>query len=166
MKNLSITLITTMVLLASGLTYAQDTSPEPRKPHQHKQHKQRGMQMPVVTHVFRSFRQLDLDEAQKIELKSIFQAMRQELKPIMKEMKKGQKQLRDQLHAGTFDEAAIEAIALKEGELTTQRLMVTSRAISTAFALLSDEQRAQLEANAAERRAKRGERHYKRQAES
>ena len=163
MKNLSIILISAMVLLVSSLALAQDSNPEPRKPHHHKQ---RSMQMPMEARVFRSFKQLDLDEDQKAELKSIFQAMKKELKPVMREMRAGQKQLREQLQTGAFDEAAIEAIAQKEGELTSARLMITSRAISTAFGLLSDEQRAQLEANAAERRNKRAERHHKGQVES
>lgn len=163
MKILPVTLISVMVLLASGLTYAQDSDPEPRKPHHHKHH---GKQMPMETRVFRSFRRLDLDESQKTELKNIMRGMREELKPVMQETRAGQKQIRGQLHAGTFDEAAMAALAQRQGELTTEHLMITSRAISAAFDLLNDEQRARFKANTENRRAERMEKRQKKQAES
>ena len=159
MKNLIITAISALVLLGSGLSYAQDNGPERWKANHHKQHGMRSM--PIAKRVFHSFKQLDLNETQKADLKEIFAAMRADLQPVMKEMRAGQKQMRELIKSGNMDDEVIGAIAQKEGKLTTDRIMITSRAMSEAFKLLTSEQRAELQAMASERGERRAERRQK-----
>jgi Spy/CpxP family protein refolding chaperone len=73
----------------------------------------------------------------------------------MQEMKAGHMQLKELVKAESLDEQAVAAVAETEGLLAAERLKIAARAASEIFALLTDEQREQLEAMAAER----GQRH-------
>ena len=162
MKKLALILISSMAMLSTGTLLAQDADAEPGMQRHHKQHKQRGMQrMPMAEQVFRTFRRLDLDDTQKENVRGIFETMRADLKPVMKDMKAAQLQLRELITAGDFDADAVAAIAQREGELTTERILITSRAMSDAYAQLTEEQRAELAAMAEERRAKRNQKRGK-----
>lgn len=163
MKNSIITIVISLALLGTGMSFAQDSGPGDWKPNHHKKHGMRGK--PIAARVFHSFKRLDLDESQEAELENIFETMRADVKPIMKEMRAGQIQMRELIHSGSADEESIAAIAQKEGALTSDRIMITSLAISEAFKLLTDEQRAELQAMAAERKERRGERRQKRNLE-
>jgi protein CpxP len=164
MNKLIVTTMTTVLLMISGLAMAQDDFYGDRERNQ--RHK-RGMQpMPVVAQVMRAVRHLDLSDEQKSAVKEIMHGLKQETRPIMSEMKANHMLLRDLIKAESYDEAAVADIAEAEGKLAAERLLVTSRALSDIYAQLTAEQRAELEAMAAERRERMSERRQKRKGGS
>ena len=156
MNKVILTIIGTLLLTTGGFAVAQDNDGGQKR---HRSDQQRGMQgMPVVDRVIRALKRLDLEEEQKTEVKAILQGMKEDLRPIMGETKAGQKQLKELITAETFDEDAIATIAEKEGDLAAERTMIVARAMSGVFALLTDEQRAELETMSEQRRERRSER--------
>ena len=63
---------------------------------------------------------------------------------------------------GVRDADAVAAIADKEGDLAAERIKLTGEALSQVLAMLTDEQRAQLDTMAAERQKRRGEKRQNR----
>jgi protein CpxP len=166
MKNLIVATVSAMAIIMTGLTFAQELGIEPEQKQQrqqrhHRQH--RGNQaMPAVDQLIRAVRRLGLDDEQRQGIRAIMAGMKAEVRPVMREIKSGHQQLKELIKADTFDEAAITALAEKEGALTTERVMIASRTASQVLKILTDEQRAQLETMAAERQERRAERRKQR----
>lgn len=152
--------VTTVLFLgASGAVLAQDTVAEPIDPQRTGRHHQRGGQpMQGVEKLMRAIRHLDLDDAQRDSARAIMQTLRQDQREIMEEIRAGHKQLKELIKAEVYDEEAVEALAEREGSLVAERLIITSKAMSEVYGLLTDEQRLELETMAAERAARRQER--------
>jgi len=122
-------------------------------------HHGRGMPgMPVVDMTMRAVMHLDLSDEQRDSIKDIMKSLKTEDRQLMKEMKSGHAQLKELIKADTFDETAVAEIAGKEGDLTAERLVLASRAMSQVYAQLTDDQRAELQAMAEERAQRRAER--------
>lgn len=122
-------------------------------------HHGRGMPgMPLVDMVMRTVMHLDLSDEQEDSIRDIMKTLRTEDRRLMKEMKSGHEQLKNLIKADTFDENAVADLAGIEGALTTERLILASRAMSQVYAQLTDEQRAELQVMAEERAARRAER--------
>jgi Spy/CpxP family protein refolding chaperone len=163
MKKLIIATVCTAALITTGFTFAQELGIEPEKKQQRHHRQQRGIQaMPAVDQLIRAVKRLDLDDEQKQGIRAIMAAMKAEVRPVMREIKAGHLQLKELIKADTFDEAAVTALAEKEGALAAERVLIASRTASQVLKLLTDEQRGQLETMAAERRQRRGEKHKKR----
>ena len=121
-------------------------------------HHGRGMPgMPVVDKVMRAVMHLDLSDEQENSIRGIMKSLKTDDRDLMKEMRSNHEQLKDLIKADTFDETAVADIAGKEGTLTTERLMLASRAMSQVYAQLTAEQREELSAMAAKREARRAE---------
>lgn len=170
MKKLTILItsaVTTVLFLsASGAVFAQDTVNEPIDQLRKGRHHQRGGQpMQGVEKLMRAIRHLDLDEEQKDSTRAIMQTLRQDQREIMKEMKAGHGQLKELIKAEVYDEEAVAAVAEREGLLVAERLIITSKAMSEVYGLLTDEQRLELEAMAAERAVRREGRRQERSVE-
>ena len=165
------TLITSAVtavlfLSASGAVLAQDTVNEPIDQQRKGRHHQRGGQpMQGVEKLMRAIRHLDLNDEQKDSTRAIMQTLRQDQREIMREMKAGHQQLKELIKAEIYDEEAVAALAEREGLLVAERLIITSKAMSEVYGLLTDEQRMELEEMAAERAAKREEKRRQRSLE-
>ena len=156
-------MITTLLFAFSGNALAQETVSESAEPAKKGRQHQRGPQaMPAVDRMMRAIRHLDLDDEQKAGIKLTMQNLRTDERALKKEMKDGHAQLKELIQADTYDEAAVASIAEKEGALVAERLIITSRAMSEVYGQLTDEQRLELEAMAAERLARRGEKRQKR----
>ena len=154
MKQLIITIVATLLLAAAGAALAQDYSGEPGRKGSRNQ---RGMQpMPMTEQVMRAIRHLDLNEEQKAGIKAVMQGLKEEIHPIMREMRAGQEQMKELVKAEGYDEKAVALVAEREGELAAQRIMLTSEALSNILAQLTEEQRAQLDTMAAERKGRHG----------
>lgn len=165
-KIISRTIAASLLLAMSGTVLAQDVMVDGEDSMKRERHHQRGKQsMPGVTNMMRAIRHLDLSEDQKAGIKLTMQALRQEQRVLMKEMKVGKKQLKELIKADVYDEEAVAALAEKEGSLVAERLIITSRAMSQVYAQLTDEQRLELEAMAAERAARREAKRQKRSIE-
>jgi len=152
--------VTTVLILSSPTAVlAQDTVNEPIDQQKKGRHHQRGGQsMQGVEKLMRAIKQLDLDEAQKDSTRAIMQTLRQDQREITQEIKAGHEQLKDLIKAETYDEEAVAALAEREGLLVAERLIITSKAMSEIYGLLTDEQRLELEAMAEKRKTRKGER--------
>jgi len=149
MNKLMISLTTALLLTISGMAMAQDGAPGPgnkgQRPH-------RGMQAPprtMMEGVMRAIKRLDLSDEQKEGIWTTAHELKGKLHPVMVEMKSGQRELRALITSGSFDEKAVAALAKKEGDLTEQRILLTSEAVSNVLGQLTEEQRTKLEAMAA-----------------
>ena len=160
------TLLATLLLAFMGTALAQDPVADPQDTAKKSRHHQRGNQpMPVVERMMRGIRHLDLSDEQKTSIKGIMQDLKAEERPLVREMKSGHTQLKELIKSDIFDEQAVASLAEKEGALSAERLIIASRAMSAVYAQLTDEQRAELEAMAAERAAKRTEKRNQRSVE-
>jgi Spy/CpxP family protein refolding chaperone len=159
MNKLIIAIVSTLIMTVAGVSFAQDdvAEPEKKKQRQHRQHQQRGMQaMPVVERIMHAIKQLDLDEQQKANIKAVMQGLKEDVHPQIADTRANHEQLKDLVKAIDFDDEAVAILAEKEGDLAAQRLMLTSRALSDVYKLLTREQRDELEAMAAQRQERRG----------
>ena len=160
------TILTTLLLAFMGAALAQDSVAYSTNDAKKSRHHQRGNQsMPAVERMMRGIRQLDLSDEQKAGIKGIMKDLRAEERPLLKEMKSGHEQLKYLIKAESFDEQAVALLAEKEGALAAERLIIASRAMSTVYGQLTDEQRAELESMSAERAAKRDEKRNQRSVE-
>ena len=149
MNKLIITVISSLLLMSAGMAMAQ--GPEGR-PGNKARHHQGGMQaMPAVEKIMRAIRQLDLGEQQKADIKAVMQGLKEDVRPLMLDTRANHEQLKDLVKAVDFDQEAVAAVAESEGDLAAKRLMLTSRALSNIYNLLTGEQRDELEAMAAQR---------------
>ncbi len=152
MNTLLKTILAATFLISAGTTLAQDNDNRPG------QRGQRSMQgMPVVEQLMRSLRRLDLSDEQQASIRGVMQGMKTEIRPIMDEMKAGHMQLRELVKADEYDENAVAGLAAREGDLTAERMVITSRALSEMYGYLTDEQRAELEEMAAQRMERRSQ---------
>jgi protein CpxP len=156
-------ILTTLLLTITGTVLAKD--PEAGAAKQRHHHPRGDQPMPVVDNLMRAIKHLDLNEEQKTSIKDIMHGLKTEERPLAREMKAGQEQLKELIKADSFDEAAVSALAKKEGALAAERLIITSRAMSKVYAQLTDEQRAELATMASERAAKRAEKRAERRGQ-
>ncbi|MCP4047071.1 MAG: Spy/CpxP family protein refolding chaperone [Gammaproteobacteria bacterium] len=152
MKKFLITLFSSLLLVSAGIAMAQGPGGGPG--HKARQHKGGMQAMPAVERVMRAIRRLDLDEEQRAAIKSVMQGLKENVRPLMAETKANHEQLKGLVTAINFEEDAAAEIAKKEGALAAERLMLTSRALSDVYKVLTREQRDELEAMAAQRQAK------------
>lgn len=168
MKTLITTIIATTFLMSAGTSFAQDGDDAKRSSGHGKagQRGQRSMQgMPMMDHFTRALRHLDLSEDQKVSIRATMQTMKTEIRPIIGEMKAGQLQLTELIKADQYDEDAVAELAAKEGDLAAERILIASRALSTMFNQLTDEQRVDLDEMAAKRMERRSEKRRQRTRE-
>jgi len=162
MNKLTITIVTTLLLTVSGMALAQDFYGGPGNKGQ-----QRGMQgMPMIQGVVRGLRNLDLEDEQRDNIQAIMQDLRAETAPVMQKTRALHLQLRELVKADVYDEDAVAALAVQEGDFAAERLMITSRALSEVFSQLTQEQRDELATMIAERQQWRAERQKQRPGQS
>jgi protein CpxP len=156
MNKLIITIISILMLSVSSAALAQN--PDGGYGDKGKRH-QRGMQgNPFVEQVMRGIKRLDLEDEQRASIREIMQTLKADSNDLMSQTRAGHMQLRALITAENYDEAAVAELAEKEGELATERMILSSQALSQIYAQLNEEQQAELDAMAAERMAKRAER--------
>jgi Spy/CpxP family protein refolding chaperone len=152
MKKTTLTLILAAVFLFTSNVSAQ------QRQGQNQRHKGPGMDAPVVQQLVRAIhRNLDLSEEQKAEIRTIMQNLKFEMQPLMEESRASKKALHAEVMADEYNEPAVAAIAGRQGELATEKIMITSRHVANILAQLTDDQRAELEALKEEHRARRAE---------
>ena len=121
--------------------------------------------MPVVEAVTRAIRHLDLDLEQKEGIREVMAGLKADVRPIMMETRASHGQLQELVKAASYDEAAVAALAENEGKLAAERLMLTSRALSEIYNILTVEQRNELDAMAEQRKEKRTKKHQPKDGE-
>ena len=168
MNKLIMAIASTLIMTVAGASFAQDgvVEPEKKKQRQHRQHQQRGMQsMPVVETMMRAIKQLDLDDDQKESIRSVMEGLKTDVRPITMESRTTLAQLPDLVKATPYEEESVTALAEKEGALATERIKLTSRALSDVYNILTIDQRNELDVMAEQRRQKRAEKRQPRDGE-
>lgn len=98
--------------------------------------KRRGHSMKML------FRELELTDVQKEQIKSIAQASRESSKSLREQVKANREQLRKIGEGGVFSETQVQAIAEQQGALHAQMIVERERVKSQIFAILTPEQKA------------------------
>jgi Spy/CpxP family protein refolding chaperone len=131
MNKINITIITILMLTVSGMALAQDFSGNPGNKGQRSQ---RGMQgASMVDQVMRGIRRLDLEDEQRESVRAIMQALKTETSPVMQKTRAVHLQLRELIKADVYDEDAVAALAMQEGDFAAERMMITSQALSQVY---------------------------------
>ncbi len=156
-KQIKFCLLLTGLLLA-GNSIAGDHGPDQDRMHQRGGP---GMATPIIQHLARAIRRLDLSDDQKDSIHAEFKGLKSTLKPLVQELHESKKDLHGLITASEYDAEAVAINAERQGSLTTEITIIASEVASAVLAQLSDAQRAELEAMGEERRAHR-EGHHQR----
>lgn len=107
-------------------------------------------------------KRLGLSEQQKAQAKAIFQANRTQAQPLMASLRTERHQLRQLIHSGSADEAAIRAQSAKVASVQADLAVQRAKTAKQLMALLTPDQQAKLKELQAQREEKfqksRGER--------
>jgi len=104
------------------------------------------------------FRDLDLTEEQKSEMRSLRERSREESQPILQQLRELQKERRQLIQSNTFNEDAARSLVNRESELRSALSLNRTANQHAVYNLLTPEQKAKLAdraARAAETRAQR-----------
>lgn len=104
------------------------------------------------------FRDLDLTEDQRAQMRSLREQSREESQPILKQLRELQKERRQLIQSNTFNEEAAKSLVNRESELRSALSLNRTANQHAVYNLLTPEQKAKLAdraAKAAENRAQR-----------
>jgi len=99
---------------------------------------QHGFGPEMLDHIAR---ELNLTEAQKTQVKALFDAGQNTMAPLHEKMDEVHKQLESATENGQFDEAQVRALASQQAQLTAEMIVEHERMKSKIFSLLTAEQR-------------------------
>ena len=156
-------------LLLTGLLLAGNSVSGEHGTHQDRMHQRGGpggpgMAAPVIQHLTRAIRRLDLSSEQEEFIRADLEGLRGTLKPLLMELHEAKRELMGLITASEYDAEAVAINAEQQGILTAEITIITSDAASAVLAQLNEEQRAELKALGEERRA-RSEEHRERAKE-
>lgn len=106
----------------------------------------------------RGFRDLDLTDAQKAQMKQIREAQQQTLQPLRQELRAKRQELRQASEGGTFDEALVRQKLIEIAPIEARLMALQFRAHQEMLSVLTPEQRTKLEQKREEFKTRRGER--------
>ena len=109
------------------------------------------------------FRNLDLTDAQKAQIKQIHENSRQSLRPIMEEIRAKRQEIRQASEGGTFNEALVSQKLTEIAPLEAKMMAARFRAHQDTLAVLTAEQKAKLEQTREQFKARRAERRSNKQ---
>jgi Spy/CpxP family protein refolding chaperone len=92
----------------------------------------------MVDHIAK---ELNLNEAQKAQIKTLLEAAHTTMAPLQQKMDDVHKQLELATANGQFDEAQVRALANQQAQLMAERIVEHQRTKSKAYSLLTPEQR-------------------------
>lgn len=99
---------------------------------------------------------LGMTEAQKTQAKAVLEAGRSQAKPLFASLKNERLQLRNLIHSGTADEAAVRAQSAKVAAVQADLAVQRAQTVKKLMALLTPEQQKKLQ----ELKATWGEKHH------
>jgi protein CpxP len=99
----------------------------------------RGMMMGRIA------RELNLTDAQKAQIKEIWQAEKPTVQPLMQQLADGRKQMLAATAKGQFDQAQVQSIATQQAQVLTQLMVERAKVESKVYALLTPEQKTKAE---------------------
>ncbi len=89
-------------------------------------------------------RYLDLDDAQRAQVKDILSKQRATTKPLMQQLHQTQQQERAIVQAGTFDEAQARALATQRSQTMVELAVQKMKVESQLYQVLNTDQKAKL----------------------
>jgi len=89
------------------------------------------------------FKQLDLTDAQRAQVKEVMQKEHATMKPLMQQVHTMQQQLK-QYSEGTYDEAKVQALVTQQSQTLVQLKVQETRIHSEVYQLLTSDQQAKL----------------------
>lgn len=141
-------LATTLVVSAVGLVTVVSAKPFADGPgcgragHHMMHGKQDGRRGPNLE---RLADRLDMTEQQRADTKAILDDSRQQMVKLRDQMRENRGKLRDLAGTTDFNEAAVRSIADKQGDLKAETIVLRARQRHAMQAVLTDEQRVQLD---------------------
>jgi protein CpxP len=106
----------------------------------------------------RGFRDLDLTDAQKAQMKQIREAQHQTLQPLRQELRAKRQEMRKASEGGTFDEALVRQKLIEIAPIEARLMALQFRAHQEMLSVLTPEQKTKLEQRREEFKNRRGER--------
>ncbi len=149
MKKLTITLLTG-TLLAGGLGLTVPALAERSDmggcwKQGHAMQHGHGHRFGDGSRIERMMEHLDVNEDQRTQVETIVDNTRPQLQAVREKKQETRKQIRELVHSGNYDEVAISALADEQAANVKSKIMLRTRMMSEILAVLTDEQRAQLE---------------------
>lgn len=134
------------VMLGAAITRAQsaDTTPPPHHGHEF------GMRGGMMGF---PFKELDLTDAQRAQVKSVMQKEHSTMKPLMQQTHQMEQQLK-QYSEGTYDEAKVQALVSQQAQTLVQIKVQEARIHNEIYQLLTPEQQSKLKELEANREAR------------
>lgn len=86
----------------------------------------------------------DLSDAQRAQMKQIFQSSKPAMKPLVEQERQSHQAMMQLITSGTFDEAKAQAIANQSAQTHAQLELEHARVTSQAYQLLTAEQKTEL----------------------
>jgi periplasmic protein CpxP/Spy len=105
------------------------------------------------------FRNLDLTDAQKAQIKQIRESHSQTLRPLMDEIRTKRQEIRQASAGGAFDETLVTQKLSELAPLEAKLMGARSQLHQETLAVLTAEQKAKLEQSREQFKSKRAERH-------
>jgi periplasmic protein CpxP/Spy len=127
-----------VVLLVAGVAFAQGGGPE-RMHHRMMRHP--GMGGPAFGMMLH---RLNLTDAQKAQVKQIFETERPNIKPLMQQQFQSHQQMMQLITGGNFDQAKATAIATQEAQTRIQMEVEHAKIASQIYQLLDSTQKAKV----------------------
>jgi periplasmic protein CpxP/Spy len=137
------------VVLGAAISKAQTTDTTPSSPppgHGHS-HGMRGRMGDFP------FKQLNLTDAQKAQVKEVMQREHSSMKPLMQQMHLMDQQLK-QYSEGTFDEGKVQAMVTQQAQTLVQLKVQQARIHNELYQLLTPDQQTKLKEIEANREAR------------
>jgi periplasmic protein CpxP/Spy len=86
----------------------------------------------------------DLSDAQRTQIKQIFQSSKAAVKPMMQQERQSHEAMMQLITSGTFDEAKAQAIATQAAQTHVQLEVEHAKVMSQAYQVLTPEQKTEL----------------------
>jgi periplasmic protein CpxP/Spy len=140
---------TLAVVLGAAIAKSQTAADAPPPPPMHEHGfgmEGHGMGFP--------FKQLDLSDAQRAQVKAVMQKEHPTIKPLKLQLHQMEQQLR-QYAEGTYDEAKVQALVAQQAQTMVQVKVQETRIHNELFQLLTPDQQARMKEFEANREARR-----------
>ena len=137
------------VVLGAAISKAQTTDTTPSSPPAGHGHRH-GMRGPMMGF---PFKQLNLTDAQKAQVKEVMQKEHSTMKPLMQQMHQMDQQIK-QYSEGTFDEAKVQALVTQQSQNLVQVKVEQARVHNELYQLLTPEQQTKMKEIEANREAR------------
>ena len=139
MKNRVLVLTSIVALITGGVIFAKGKTEAVMAHFQHGdgiQHHQFGPEL--VDHIAR---ELSLTDAQKSQVKALFETAQTTMRPLHQKLGEVRQQLEDATENGQFNETQVRDLANQQAQLMAEMIVEHERFKSKAFTLLTAEQR-------------------------